>query len=849
MDEQTPGADTQTLVIVGNGMTSHRLCHKLVQCGATRGLLRVVVFGEEPRPAYDRVHLTEMFAGRSPESLALAPRGWYEENGIALFTGDPVIAIDRDECAVRAASGAVVPYDRLVFATGSRPFVPPIEGTDLAGVFVYRTVEDLERIMAFGRGARSIAVIGGGLLGLEAARAARDLGVAEVHVVEASAGLMPRQLDATGASLLARKVEQQGVRLHLRRRTARIEATAAGDRALCFEGGERLEVGMVVIAAGIRPRVDLAARAGLTLGKSGGIAVDDHLRTSDDRVFAVGECASHRGVTYGLAPPGYRMVDVLVDNLVGGDAAFEGADCSARLKLLGVTVASIGSHDEAAVPGSSVSSYCDGATYHKLVIARGRVVGAITVGDWEDLERLSSAPDEPVPVSFWDMRRFRSTGHLWPKADSPPVSEWTPDAVVCGCLRVTRAALGEAMRGGCAEVADLSARTGAGSMCGACRPLLAELLSREGTRATEPDQQPPEAHARAAIRPPDSAPDTVRSAKSAPARAASPALVLPPAPAMGASIPVIPRAPALPISVVHASSGAVAPFVAAETNEGPLSRRGHALAVSDRGARSERSNRFDRSDRSPQTTARSPIATSAIAACAALAAPVSVPPISGPPPRDSTPPTSCRRPTMPPLCPISVPPGPASGRLPAPSMRALRFAPERAARALLAASLAAAALAIALPLLGPIAPSASIRGPRLEAVWTTSAGKQITGYAMIALALVTALLSLRKRWPRFAALDVPLWRAIHAAAGALALAALALHTGLHLGHRMTLALSVDFLALAAAGAVTGAITARSHRLPPTRARALRTFGSRAHLVLFWPLPALVAAHIVAAYYY
>ncbi|UQA59408.1 FAD-dependent oxidoreductase [Polyangium aurulentum] len=482
------GDDAQTLVIIGNGMVGFKLCQRMVEYGAHEQI-RIVVFGEEPRPAYDRVHLSELFAGRPSASLTLAPESWYAEHGIELHLDDPVVYVDRVRSVVVSASGVEVPYNRLVFATGSRPFVPPVEGADLPGVFVYRTIEDLYEIEDHALEVRSAAIIGGGLLGLEAAKAVYDLGL-RVHVVEVAKGLMPRQLDAEGANVLRGKIEQLGVKVHCGKKLTRISAMPApapsadgepvhADRVLTFDDGEMLAVGMVVFSAGVRPRGELAKAAGLACSANGGIIVNDLLETSDPQIFAIGECASHRGITYGLVLPGYQMVDALAANLLGAQQRFEGADQSAKLKLMGITVAAFGAHDGDTSLGGNALVFNGGGVYRKLVVQNGRLIGAVTVGDWENLDRIHDLLKAPLPLSFWDMRRFRGTGNLWPKSESSSVTEWAPDAIVCGCLRVTRGTLDEAIAAGCSAVEELSARTGAGTLCGSCKPLMSELLGLE----------------------------------------------------------------------------------------------------------------------------------------------------------------------------------------------------------------------------------------------------------------------------------------------------------------------------------------------------------------------------------
>ncbi|UQA57733.1 FAD-dependent oxidoreductase [Polyangium aurulentum] len=484
----------QTLVVIGNGMTSFKLCQKMVEHGALEDI-NIVVFGEEHRPAYDRVHLTEIFSGRSEDSLLLAPDEWYEDNDIELILGDRVIVVDRERSIVISASGEIVPYNRLVFATGSSPFVPPVEGLKVPaspeegggeklrpGVFLYRTVDDVYDIQAYASGCLRAAVIGGGLLGLEAAKAVYDLGL-KVHVVEVAPGLMPRQLDAPAATLLKEKIEELGVKVSVGKKITRIvsgDPTASPDEptrlAIQFEDGGELVVDMIIVSTGIRPRGELAQAAGLNCLPNGGIVVDDRLQTSDPQIFAVGECAAHAGTTYGLVGPGYQMVDVLVANLLGGDAQFKGADQSAKLKLMGVTVAALGEFDGDTKPLSSALRYTTGGVYRKLVTRQGRLIGAVTVGDWENLDRIREALLSPVPMNFWDMRRFRSSGNLFPKEESKKVTEWAADAVVCGCIRVTRGTLSACIAEGCSTLAALSSKTGAGTVCGSCKPLMAELL-------------------------------------------------------------------------------------------------------------------------------------------------------------------------------------------------------------------------------------------------------------------------------------------------------------------------------------------------------------------------------------
>jgi nitrite reductase (NADH) large subunit len=467
------------LVVVGHGMVAHRFVETLVeQGGADR--YEIVVLGGEPRPAYDRVHLSELFAGKTADDLALATVADYAERGVDLRLGVRVAAIDRAERAVATEAGERLPYDVLVLATGSRPFVPPIPGTECGGVFVYRTIEDVEAIRAAAAGAARGVVIGGGLLGLEAAKALVDLGL-ETHVVEAAPRLMPRQLDAAASAALVRRIEAIGVRVHLGKAIDRI---TGGERAtgLRVAGGADVPGDLVVISAGIRPVDDLATACGLAGGERGGVAVDDELRTSDPAIFAIGEVASHRGMVYGLVAPGYAMADALAANLCAAPASkrelFGGADVSTTLKLLGVDVASLG--DPFAEGGGPDVLLSDRRSdrYARLVLsAEGRLVGGILVGDTSQFPRLvqllregRELPEDAADLLFG----ARAPGGAADAAGGDDAE------AVCSCNQVTRGAIRCAIREqGLEELGALKKATKAGTGCGGCLPAVTAILSAE----------------------------------------------------------------------------------------------------------------------------------------------------------------------------------------------------------------------------------------------------------------------------------------------------------------------------------------------------------------------------------
>jgi nitrite reductase (NADH) large subunit len=455
----------RTLVVAGNGMVGHRF----VQAAIERGLTErydVVVFGDEPRPAYDRVALTSFFETGSAE-LSLLLEGEYDDPRVELKLSTAVESIDKSARNVTLSDGSVQGYDVLVLATGGRPFVPPIPGHDLDGCFVYRTIEDLEAIREASKSARAGVVIGGGLLGLEAANALLQLGL-ETHVVEMAPRLMPVQLDEAGGASLNRLIESLGVTVHTGVRTKAVTATG-----LELEDG-RIDAEVVVFSAGIRPRDDLGRGAGLELAERGGVLVDSRCRTSDEHIFAIGECAAPGGTMYGLVAPGYSMAEVVVDTLLGGDGSFEGADLSTKLKLLGVDVASFGDAF-ATTPGALELVYADAVAgvYKKLVVSEDatRLLGGILVGD-------ASAYGVLRPMVASGLALPENHEELILPASRGGARIGLPDeAVVCSCNNVTKGSICQAVDdGSCDTVACLKKCTKAGSTCASCVPVLKNLL-------------------------------------------------------------------------------------------------------------------------------------------------------------------------------------------------------------------------------------------------------------------------------------------------------------------------------------------------------------------------------------
>lgn len=466
----------KTIVVIGNGMVGHRFCEKLIEFDVA-GQYRIVTFCEEPRAAYDRVGLTSFFAHRDAQKLMLARLEWYREHGIDLHIGDRAAKIDRQAKVVHSDQGRKVPYDMVVLATGSFPFVPPVPGIKNRGVFVYRTIEDLQHIIAYAEKAKRAAVIGGGLLGLEAAKAAYDLGL-ETHVVEFAPRLMPRQIDDAGSKILVQKIEALGVKVHLNKGTKEVLGEH-GVTGLLFNDGEKLDVEMVIVSAGIRPRDDLAKQSGLIVGERGGVVVDHMLRTSDPDIYAIGECALHGGMIYGLVAPGYTMAETVARNLTQQETAiFGGADMSTKLKLMGIDVASFGDYEarpEKARPLAFEDSFS--GVYKKLLFSHDgtRLLGGVLVGDASDYGNLLmlSKSNEPLPCAPGELIVGQRNG----AAITPTLSAETQ---VCSCNNVSQGAICAAIKDkGLTTLAEVKQCTRAGTGCGGCIPLVTNILNAE----------------------------------------------------------------------------------------------------------------------------------------------------------------------------------------------------------------------------------------------------------------------------------------------------------------------------------------------------------------------------------
>jgi nitrite reductase (NADH) large subunit len=472
------------IVVIGNGMAGYKFCEKLL-AHPNSSRFNIVVFGEESHPAYDRVHLSGYFSGKTATDLYMAPTSWYTDNNIRLHLGDPVIHIDTTNKKIHSHLGIIETYDQLVLATGSAAFVPTIPGIDKKGVFIYRTIDDLELMTAFAKKAKKGTVIGGGLLGLEAAKAMIDLGITDTTVIEFAPRLMPRQIDDDGSLLLKNKLEAIGLHVQTSKNTSAI----VGDEyitALEFADGSTLHTDMLVISAGIKPRDELAKQAGLFVGPRGGIVVNEKLQTSDPFIYAIGECALYNGMIYGLVAPAYEMAQVVVNNLASNEEnpsshSFTGYDMSTKLKLIGVDVASFG---DPFITGEEVRSIVIEDTmkgiYKRINISADgkQLLGGILVGDAEQYNMLLQTcknklvlPPNPEDVILG------SRGGSDTDAGAG-VTGLPDDALICSCESVSKADICSAVsEKGCESIDAIKKCTKAGTGCGGCVPMVKDLLT------------------------------------------------------------------------------------------------------------------------------------------------------------------------------------------------------------------------------------------------------------------------------------------------------------------------------------------------------------------------------------
>lgn len=434
-----------------------------------------MLFGDERWQPYNRVRLTPLMVGEIDIAEVYFPLLTAGDGTKCQTVHSRIAAIDRAACTITDARGRNYAYSALVLATGSRPHIPSIPGIEQTNVFTFRDLDDAEKLMARVASSRRAVVIGGGLLGLEAARGLHRRRV-ETVIVEHERHLMPRQLDDEAAALVASHVRALGIEVVIGDGIREIlgQGRVAGVR---LASGREIACDTLVVCTGIRPNIRLAQEAGLAIGR--GIRVDDHMRTSDPAIYAVGECAEHRGKIYGLVAPGLEQAAVAAHAILGGASRYAGSVAATRLKVVGIPVFNIGAVEESEQrPEFTAAVYRDATRglYRRLILDHGRVVGAIAVGEWAEINRIQEAVVARRRLYPWQLRRFQRHGALWPVPAAADVRLWPAPSVVCNCTGVTRGALTNALAGGCATLEALQRATGASTVCGSCRPLLLDLL-------------------------------------------------------------------------------------------------------------------------------------------------------------------------------------------------------------------------------------------------------------------------------------------------------------------------------------------------------------------------------------
>ncbi|HEY6078914.1 MAG TPA: nitrite reductase large subunit NirB, partial [Polyangiaceae bacterium] len=472
-------AAKQKLLVVGNGMAGARAVEEILARGGARQF-EIAMFGDEPYGNYNRILLSDVLNGsHEAADIFLNPLSWYKDNNVKLHAGVRAEKIMRSARQVIGSGGVVEDYDILVIATGSVPFVPPMDnvygpdGRYLPGVFAFRNLSDCNGITEYAMGKRSAAVIGGGLLGLEAARGLQNFSL-DVNVIQLGGTLMRQQLDAPAGAILKKTLEQLGINVHVGKSTKRVIGDGKVE-GLEFADGSHLDCGLVVIAAGIKANSELAVRSGLTVER--GIVVDNHLCTPDDpRVFAIGECAQHRGQVYGLVAPLWEQAKVLADRLTGANpqAAYHGSKVATKLKVMGVEVASMGI-TEPTEEGDEVVQFTEAkkGTYKKLIIRNGRLIGSILLGDISKAPYLTQAFERNTPVPE---ERLSLLFDIGAPSEAASVESMPPDMQVCNCNGVSKGKISECVKSGKRSMKAVMDATRAGMGCGACKAMVSQVV-------------------------------------------------------------------------------------------------------------------------------------------------------------------------------------------------------------------------------------------------------------------------------------------------------------------------------------------------------------------------------------
>ncbi len=460
-----------SVIIIGTGPVGIRAVEEI---STQQPDTSISLYGEEPCEPYNRVLLSNYLAGQDDfEKIKLSP-AIHEKTQLKTHYNCAITAIDPVKKLVHRADGESENYDKLILATGSHAHIPNIENTSLSGIFTLRTIQDADTLIQ--RKSKTTVVLGGGLLGLETARALHSQGNGEVIVIDHSLSLMSRQLNKEAGDILAEKVQNMGLKVILGNGIKHINGEEE-ITSIELRSGMVIPCDTLVFAIGIRPNIELAKSSGILTRH--GIVVDNHLQTSATDIYAVGECAEHMHLTYGIVAPGFEQARIMASNITGKKQIYQGSILSTRLKVLIFPVFSMGrvGENESGLPDDRIS-YQDDATevYRQLVVFRGRIIGCIALGDWTELSRINTAIEKNKRIWPWEIKRFKETGLIWAEKSADSVIYWPDNEIVCNCNQVTRGQLATAINNGCQTVCTLSEKTLAGTTCGSCTSLLSELL-------------------------------------------------------------------------------------------------------------------------------------------------------------------------------------------------------------------------------------------------------------------------------------------------------------------------------------------------------------------------------------
>lgn len=644
------------IVIIGMGPVGVRAMQSLLLHNPDE---KIVAYGGEPWEPYNRVKLSSFLAGEMSWAEMVDSQKIPIVENVIHYSNCRVVRIDRSAKIVVDETGRTQPYRKLILALGSRPHVPEVEGAGLSGVFTFRDMSDAQSLMARRVRSRVVCIVGGGLLGLEAAKAMMRNNT-KVVMIDHAPHLMSNQLDSEAAELVQEHVLSLGVRLYLGSGVKQILSIDESVSGVELRNGKRIACDTVIFSTGIVPNIELARNAGIAVGK--GVRVKDNMQTADPNIYAIGECSQHRDKVYGLVAPGLEQASVAVAHINGKKTNYVGSVAACRLKILNISVFSMGEvleSDNRGLIQNVCYSQPSKGIYRKLTIKKNRLVGAIAIGDWDALSRLQEGVSNRRLLWPWQIRHFIKTGDVWAKEKVKSVAQWPSHAIVCNCMGVTRGTCAKAIDDGASSIDALMNATSASTVCGSCRPLLSELLG----------------------------------------------------------------------GIVKA----------------------------------EKLHNF-----------KSFFALSTIALLSMLAA----------------------------LC---------------------------------------------LP--GLTYNGSSQAAFNYDLLWREGLYKQITGFSIVAMVLIGLILSLRKRWSRFKWLQFSFWRYLHVLLGVLVVGTLFLHTGFRLGENLNAWLMITFTMLAIVGGMYGIFLSVQHRMDGMLAKQTREIFGWIHVLLAWPIPALVSFHVLKTYYF